>query len=227
MAFIDWDFYQPVGIHFVDVGNPIVGAGSLRFQHFNSTSLANGNAVPKLLSPLPFGFGKGKLRSIFQVFQSDFSNAGTLSYFGLACMQSDRDLVNTVGSDFYYAAIEVSETFVANLLLGKVTSGFSGFPGTPFVSIPYPDVLSEGSIHTLEIQWIADIPNLGGTHLLCRTGTLTDYSDLTDQIVYFDSSSPLSSTVSEGLIISLDNSSAVSNQGKVILTDQTTLYELT
>ena len=216
----------------LDIATPINGDGSLLVQYTNSVAVGTLNAIPTLLSGYPEGFTTAKLRTSFEIKAFPGSIPTSVTYFGIVGMQGTRNITGTdaVGRTFYALAVRIEEGLgVQQLQIIRVSDvGLRGLQnlasGTVIASITYPVVLSVGSIGTLEFQWVVDIPNLNGVYMVARTGSNPNYSDLTDRISILDFTSPLTSTVGEGLFCYLKNS--VGSDTKQITFDDTTLYSL-
>jgi len=229
MAITDWTKY-------VDLGNlqlfteqdtgAIVGLGSLAMEHTGTMLYTHTNLVPNDLGSLPLPKGvepSGRIRTICQVDQHDGVETQT-SYFGVCVMQSQENLV--LGGSCY-ALLVASDEGLSNptLHIHKFTSGLTdGLTVLSLVSIPFPGTITLGIPFTIELDWIVDVPNLNGVLLIGRTGTATNFSDLTGQISFVDTVSPLTSSVAEGLCASFKNNLVAST--KKVLFDNTTLFEL-
>lgn len=218
----------------LDIDTPLVGTGSLLFHYSNSLVVGTLNVVPTVLSGYPEAFVAAKLRTLFHIKTFQGTNAPTLSYVGIASMQGSRNIAgqDAVGKTCYALVLKLPEALALGTVLLQIikihTVGSRGLQnlalGTVLASMAYPVPLTTGSTGSLELQWIADVLNLNGVHLVARTGTLLDYSDLTERLVVLDFDIPLVTTVGEGLFCSLQNS--VSSDTKEITFDNTTLYEL-
>lgn len=227
---VDWERYinipSNLGITIEEV-NPISNSGSLMFYHTGTMSYSRANVIPveDSIGGLARGiYPSGKMRTICQVDQHDGST-GQISYFGIVAMQSQSSLIS--GSGSCYALLVVIEENLNNpmLHLHKFTYGLTnGLTVTSLASIPYPGSINIGVPFTLELQWLVDIPILGGVFLVGNTGIETDFSDLTGQITATDVVSPLTTSVAEGLVGSFKSN--VNNSVKKVLFDNTTLFEL-
>lgn len=236
MPIPEWEINTDLGAAIswtLDLATPINGDGSLLVQYTNSVAVGTLNAIPTVLSGYPEAFATAKLRTSFKIREFDGSNPITTTTFGICSMQGTRNITggDAVNKTFYALGVGITEGFGGQQLsIIKVsTVGFRGlqniYSGTVIAAIAYPDVLSVGFIGTLEFQWVVDIPNLNGVYMIARTGLNPNYSDLTDRISVIDFTSPLITTVGEGLFCSLRNS--VSTDTKQIDFDDTTLYQLT
>lgn len=229
MAITDWARYIDIGnlqLYTERDSSTIIDTGSLAMEHTGTALFTHANLVPNdvIVTPLPKGiFPAGRLRTICRVDQHDGIEPQT-SYFGICAMQSQENLVLGGSS---YALLVASDEGLANptLHIHKFTSGLTdGLPVPSLVSATFPGTITLGVPFTLELDWVVDIPNLNGTLLIARTGTATDFSDLTGQLSFVDTLSPLTSSVAEGLCGSFKNNLVSST--KRVLFDNTTLFEL-
>ncbi len=238
MGLPEWDIYTDLGSAItwsLDLTTPIVESGSLLVEYDNnSTALGTLNALPTVASGYPEGFTAGKLRTIFKV-KAFPAGLGTYpTYFGIVAMQGARNITggDASGKTFYALSVCLSEDLSSQeLQLNKVSvPGFRGLqnlnaPQSEVLFVmPYPHVITPGFIGTIELQWIADIPNLNGVYFIARTGVMTDYSDLTDRFSTIDVYSPLATTMGEGLWTYMQNSIAANT--RQITFDNTTLFSL-
>lgn len=227
MSIVNWDKYVDIPANLqisTEKSSPILGAGSLLLNHSSTNFFTHANLVPNTGSGYSHGITPaGRLRTICQVNAHDGSASQT-SYFGLSIMNSQENLV-TGGS--CYALLVSSDEGLVNptLRLHKFTSGLTdGLTSSSLIFIPFPGSITIGVPFTLEIEWVVDITNLNGTLLIARTGTDTNFTDLTGQMFIVDSISPLTTSVTEGVVASF-KSSSISNT-KTVLFDNTVLFEL-
>jgi hypothetical protein len=176
----------------IDGSTVIVGAGSLRISNTNDmTPAMNGHCVYTGNK----GFTRGRLRTLVKL-----PSGTTRTRAGIYCMASQADLTS-LGSA-YYACIQ-NDSFGGDrtLQLSKVTAGFDQEPpGTTLGSVAHP-AFTETATVALELEWVADAAVLGGTRLIVRQGSATDFSDLVDKIDITDVSSPLVTSAGEGLVL--------------------------
>lgn len=184
MAFADWDVYNVAATVNIDVASPIVGTGSLRLADPDIAS-ARANLVPKITSALPHALLKGKMRQLVKVVAK-----GGGGMFGIAAMQSARDL--TAAGTAAYLGVLLPANGVVRIL--KVTNGLEF--QTVLASATY--AMDEGGIYAIELEWVVDVVELGGTRLIMRTGTALNFSDLVEVLSYTDISAPLITTLGEG-----------------------------
>ena len=226
MALFEWGVFEDFPITDQERshdGSPILDDRSLKFEHTGTTAFSHANLIPQS-SFLPTGTAPaGKLRTICRIDTHD-GVSPQVSYFGVTALQSQDDL--TTSGSCYALLVSASEGLVApRLHLHKFTSGLTDeLPFPSLVDIPYPGGLTIGVPFAIELQWIEDVGGIGGVFLAANTGTQTDYSDLTTQITFVDTSSPLTVSVSEGIVGSFKNN--VGGDTKKVLFDNTTLFEL-
>jgi hypothetical protein len=213
MALADWNFYNTTGGQLtlsINVLTPLVNVGSGRIG--GNVSSANAfNLVVSNASGRAKGVTRGKLRSLFRY--NDFFSSNRL---GLMFLQSVENISGSgTGPNFYRANI----TGDGYLYLSKNTNGGIGNShGTTLASVAFDPGIN--TIFSLEVEWIADIAELGGVAMFVRCGFATDYSDLTTVITYLDVFSPFTTSVAEGIGGYI--SSAIN--GYAVDIDQTTLF---
>jgi hypothetical protein len=91
--------------------------------------------------------------------------------------------------------------------LFKHTDGLAGIVGSHTTLFEantpgaYPP--SAGDFWPMELEWVADLAGLGGTRLIGRVGTKNseDFGTLSDVIDTIDVSSPLLTSVGEGIVL--------------------------
>jgi hypothetical protein len=175
MAFSHWTFTTssaPAATMSVDTINTISGTASLRYLGTAAASFTA--AIPTIASGIPHAIDKGALRCAVKPV------AGTNKSFYLTCMQTNRNAVNA--GCFCYSA-EINDT---DIKLKKHATGGITSAGTVLDTVPF--TMSNGVIFTVEFQWITSLNQIGGIDFVIRTGTLLDYSDLTQVIHEIDPS---------------------------------------
>lgn len=233
MSITEWeiDTDSPSSITYTtDIATPIFGNGSLLFQ-YSDTVAGSINALPSVVSGFPHAVTAGKFRTLFRVKAFNGSSPLNVSSLGIIAMQAERNSTGTTSSRTFYAvAVLLPEGLGTGSVLLKLYKALSIgglkniYASTELASMTYPTTVSVGSLHSIELQWISSLPQLGGTFLIVRTGTQVDYSDLTSQLSYTDTSSPLLTTVGEGLFAYFKGGSSVLKQ---FIFDETKLYQLT
>ena len=216
MALSDWTQYVNQNWSFlINVTTPIIssGTGRLGFAPANSGS-SYSNIVVTALSGRTKGVTKGKLRTLFRYDVPP--SAGTVGAYGLVFMMSNED-INSSGNHY-----RVQYNFFTGRfeLMKAIASGPTG--GTLLAQGP---IFSPGNnvILGLEVEWIKDIPELGGVAIFVKYGFETDYSDLTPVITYVDSTAPLLVAVAES-IFTISNYPTPSGTGWNLDFDQTTMF---
>lgn len=221
MAFTDWDFYttgfssSSIGI---DTGSVLVDAGSLRVV---GSGAGVGTWAGHLDSNFTKGFTSGRIRTVFR---SHSSGSGVVSFF-LYFMASQLDI--TSGGSCYY----VNCTHASSALqLRKTTSG--GVPGS-FTNLQTITGGTNGIAYSnsinpvaVEVTWFGGpVANavFGGTRIQIRAmeGT-TAFTHMGAAAVFVDTSSPLTTSVAEGIGGFSSNLGVGSVQDFV---DETTIYE--
>lgn len=224
MALGDWSQQSNSANHVVslDISTPLVGVGSLKIANAVGTP----TAVNMYLTSLAKGFTKGRIRTLMRVAvrPSHVAHEGC----GIVCLQSTLDV--TAGSGDCY-------TF----RLGPGPSA-TGAPGTLYwglvkhtsaivnagtaLDISASETVAAGDYWPTQLEWVVDIPNLGGTRLTASRGTKnsTDFSTLAVIYDYLDTASPLTTSVAEGLFGCHPTTGSTSY---TYTFDETSVYELT
>ena len=145
---------------------------------------------------LQLGLLKGNIRSLFRRGDS----LSVVDHFvGLFCMASDLNAHDT--GTLYGVHIELTTS--NNIQLRKGSSGGVlgvGTTGTQLGSTFTEDFEGAGTIIALELSWNAEEQSaLGGTALTVRLGVEQDFSDLVTIIDVVDTTSPLTTSVAEGI----------------------------
>lgn len=198
MALTDWDTYSAGGgqvDYNVDVLTPLVQTASL--QIFAQDG-GFGNMVVTDSSGRTKGVSAGRLRTILRL-DGPYTGVSASNYCGILAMQSHEDM-GTTGSDCYMWGWRFTGNGATSqwFTLRKFTNTNNSL-GTLLSEVSIVSPYAIGSVITLEFEWVEAFATLGGVILRGRSGTMTDYSDLTEQVAYFDNSSPLTTTVAEGL----------------------------
>ncbi len=191
MSLADWDAYiTNVGLGLsINVLTPLVSTGSGRIGGTLGGGTNTAIVNPTVASGRTAGVTQGKFRTLFRY--DDFTSAGKI---GISFLQSNKD-VGTGASDFYSAYLLQTD---GKLYLRKTTADIIT-AGTTLSSVYFSPGIN--TIFSLEVEWIVDEAELGGTAMFVRTGFETDYSDLTTMITYLDTTSPFTTSVSESLFV--------------------------
>lgn len=190
MALADWNIYKSNSglLVAIDILAPILNTGSLKVGPESSIADAAFCAVPKN-PPYPHGYTRGKLRSLIEV-----ASTGAEQH-GLTCMQSQENVTGAAGA-FY--ALELDTLSLLNKInLVKYSAGLQGSKTT--LATGANNGFTLNTPKAVEIEWNMDLAELGGVQLIVRSGDATDFSDLVQLHNVIDTTSPLSTTVGEGL----------------------------
>lgn len=188
MAFGDWDFFNDgQGTQALDLSDPLVGNGSLRFQN-GSTSNSDHHMTAMLkAASFTLGITKGRIRSLIQIEKgghASIPNSDRL-HFGVGCMRNltGVEMSATGGGQLYIGGL--AKNFVADewefgisrLTLGIPTSldmiGGGG-TGQTVVASGGTITLTDQDILPIQLEWILDIAQLGGIRLTLSRGNVND-----------------------------------------------------
>ena len=204
------------GQFILNVISPMVGTGSLRL---NLPTGGTGNIAPDSAGPLTHGLTLARYETLARAQVSGIATSA--GKFGIIFMQSAHN-VTTGTPDFYFFGIENTGVnfSLGNYVLYKTTTGWSGISlVTSTVAISGPVF---GIVQSFRVDFITDVPNLGGVWIKCYAGTV-DFSSMTNIFNVIDFTSPLTTTVNEGLAVD----AASTGSTLECQFDQTSLYEIT
>jgi hypothetical protein len=204
MGLGDWERYSTTTGLTIDPTAPLVGSGSLRMHLRDSGAECNLG----LSDAHPRGLLKGRVRTLVRQTTGFLTNHRV----GLYCMAQALDITQGSERAFYRYCLKDQ-----TLLLDKGDEGLSNGT-TSLGSVAHTWTLA--LTVALELEWDYDLDRWGGAQLIGRVGTRTDFSDLSAVITVTDSSSPLATSVSEGLC------GWSSGGEKIFLFDDTTIYPL-
>lgn len=237
MPLSNWDIHNDLPSFItvsIDTITPTIDDGSLHIEYTDSTTLGTINAIP-IFPGYPQAIENAKLRTIFKVGSFPPGFGLYPNYFGIVAMQGTRNITggDAPGKTCYALSVCLAEDLSSQeLQLNKIfVPGYRGLqnmnaPQSEVLAvIPYPELITPGYVGTIELQWMANIPGLNGVFLVARSGSLTDYSDLTDRFSVVDYLSPLTVTAGEGLWSYMQNS--ISGDVRQVVFDNTSLYSLT
>jgi hypothetical protein len=219
----------------IDVGDPMVDSGSLSLQSENGVAGPSGHTFV-LGAPFSSGFTKGKIRTLLRWDTGGEINVSNSQRWGvgIVCMMSAADVTVGGGGEscytWYIGSGNNAATNQMETCLFKHTDGLStstshttlfeaNTPGT------YPP--AAGAFWPLELEWVADLAGLGGTRLIARVGTQnsTDFGTLVDKIDTIDTTSPLLTSVGEG-VVAWQGHTGSRNPGYEWTLDTTSVFEL-
>jgi hypothetical protein len=216
MSFSDWifDTNLPNDMFAALDIDAIVGNTSLKL--FTDVAGSNRSITGKLVSsPFLNGIDHGIIYTLMRV-----KNNANLTYFGgIFCMADDTDPYNT---GVLYV-LQVQKGTANNVQIRK--SGSSGIigssTGTQIGVSGSVDFDTIGDTVCIALEW--DSTSSLGTELTGYVGTQTDFSDLAQFTDAVDNSSPLTTTVTEGIFLHQDS---VSGGVTEILFDSTRIINL-
>ena len=211
MAFADWDFFTGG-----TVTNALQSTGALVGSSSLEIVMASGSRVQgQLDAGESRGFTKGKIRSLFK----NTAVTGTASSVnvGLWCLSSVENMLGTGSGDAYAVGI-YPEDSVTNVTLRKITQNLGEFLSTGTLLGSASEDFATATV-ALELEWNVAVAETGGVVLKVRTGSQTDYSDLSEVISIVDSSSPYTTGFAEGIFCDCDT-----GQTATFLIDNTEIF---
>jgi len=233
MALADWVVNKTgteVIAHSIDVATPMIGDGSLNLSHSGPNGPGGLNMY--LGAPFSKGFTKGRIRTLIRWDTGGTIQVGdTLVHSGVIFLQDQLDVSDTTGN-FYTLGIGSAKTggdFKIRIV--KHNIGLNNIGETSRTEI---FTKNTGGVHPpsaddfwpIEIEWVVDIPGLGGTRLIAREGTKNslDFGTLIDIYDAVDVSSPLTTSVAEGVF---SQGGTNFTNARTWTVDQTSIFELT
>ena len=179
MAFADWVFEQTANATAnLTATTPLFGSTSLELTMDSAVS-NQGQAGYVMDSAVPLGITRGKVRTLINKVVSGF--ASNLYIGGVFCLAEDTDFGSNASTSAYMAHFDEATDAISL----RYTTLDAPSAGELFDQVDVGFV--SGTTFGLELEWNLDFENIGGTHFIVRTGTMTDFSDLTEQINYVDS----------------------------------------
>ncbi len=197
MALTDWTKYMNQGWNLIiNVSTPIVSSGTGRFTPAPlGSGLSFANIVVTNLSGRTKGVIRGKMRSLFRYSSTSGSAQGR---FGFTFLQSNENLGSSTGNHYMCGYDHPT----GRIILTRTTNG-NLFAGVNTPALIQSTIVTPGinTVFALEVEWVVDVTELGGVAIFARFGYMTDFSDLTQQFVYLDTSSPFITSVAESVFI--------------------------
>lgn len=171
----------------IDPIGPILGSGSLLLGP-NGTA---GRRINGIRANTPNSFTSGRARLLLEPVV-----IGTTEQIGFAFQLSQADL--TGGSGLAYAFLLVHS--VSSTWLPRIYKMTAGVATSTLLATGTSRTVPINTTLAVEVQWILDIPNLGGIQITIKLGTATDYSDLVldAALNILITSSVLTTSVGEG-----------------------------
>lgn len=229
MALADWDVTKnPAGID-VSILNQRLMIDNLATRSTNSSNFAH--LRPN--SSFPRGHLIGKIRTKMEI--TDHLLAGNRDgFYGVLCMMSQSDLTAGAGSCYCFGLRLVEPTtFEVDWALIKFTAGFNSISihssTANTILLGRDDQTLDPQIdvnYTLELQWCYH-ELIQGVNLIARVGLAeNNFDDLQTVYDVTDTSTPLTTSVGEGLFYD-DADGQDSNDLKRVHFDDTTIIPLT
>lgn len=197
MALSDWqqNFLAFPGnmIIVYEVLTPLVGTGSAKFSYTN-TSVGHIDLSAKV-GAIPgetYALSHGRIRTLVK----PHFNAGNF-FQGIYFMASQSYIASSTGA---YYAVNVNGAALNFQVRKQTSGGMSGFNTSS--TLGSGGAWVAGNTYGLEVEWHQDIPNLNGVFITVKVGSALNFSDLTTIITLLDTSTPLSTTLGEGLFVS-------------------------
>lgn len=197
MPFIDHVFLKsdPAITAVQDASDPFNGDGALRTDNVGLTVLNPRNVVMERLGPAFFvGEERGLIRTRINISDHPLSITNEAE-FGIYFMASQLDLTGVTGAAYAFV-LHVGTSFdwrLTEYSLGISLSGQTNHETGSTVGSP-----ALGKSMVMQVDWRLDIPNFGGIRIHCKAADGVDFANL-ETVYNVTLSSPLSSTVAEGL----------------------------
>jgi len=238
MAFGNWDhFINTAGASAIslEVGNPIVGSGSLAYNKPNIASTDDFGAHSQLDSTFTRGLTKGRIRTLLRV-GDGWTDTGSFvedTGAGIFYMSDTEDITGT-GGNFYtaYVARERNTPNLFRLLIcrsaGQNTLTLACRPdlGAQVLLDTAASFVTAGEfVIPIQIEWNLDIAGLGGLRHTMSAGNLGDTNFNNLAVVYdFVEPSPLTVASFEGLATTFQTGATVAPF--TVVYDQTGVFQL-
>jgi len=200
MPYSDWEITKTDSglLAVLDIISPLKDVGSLRID--NSDIMASVDrcmASARLTSAHQRGVTKGRARTLVHFKTASYSSNGECG-IGLYCMQNQADIMASGGAAYMFTLSSYSPNH--RWRLGKCTNGITGyFDVTSLAAEIMTFTPVTGTTYAMELEWVYDAVELGGTLLVARAGEADDFSDLQEIYKLTDTSSPLTTSIGEGL----------------------------
>lgn len=209
----------------LEIAAPLVGNGSLKFVNLG-TPTASANMY---LTSLAKGFSKGRIRTLMQV--KVRPNTGRYNGAGLCFLQSQLTIATTNANYYTFGLNQATSGAPGSMawVLAKNTNHtLQVDPFGAIIDEATLETVAAGDYWPMQVQWIADVVNIGGTRITCSRGTKnsTDFNTLAVIIDTIDTISPFVTSVGEGLYDRHPHSGFESPSHEYVF-DETTVYELT
>ena len=197
-----------------NASTPLNGDRSVRFTCTNGGIVGTKSAAAIYLDTTNHarGFVLGRIRTLIRVDQE-------VDHAGIYCLGSVAAGITSGGNSYVFGPAGSTH----ELTLSKLDNGL--FDETPSVINATGVTMGAAptGIKAIELEWKADLTIFGGTQLICRAGDAIDFSDLAIVFQGVDESSPILTSLSEGLFAFR---AGITNVGQVTF-DDTTVIETT
>lgn len=203
MAISDWEFVGS-GSEQLQTISPVSGTSHLEITVSGGFNIQR-SAQVTAASGITRGIARGKIRTLIRY---DNGATSTPNYAaGIYCLAT-----NSGG----FAASGTAYSLTVNANTGDLrlhddnisASGFSQMNVLASASISF----TAGTTMAIELEWdsLRQV-DIGGTHFIARSGTQTDYSDLTERFQHIEPNGAVLTSGFEGLVVFHDASSTPNN----------------
>ena len=217
MALSDWTVTSsnPAITATIDTGNPILDTGSL----FLGSALNDDGQITLTSTLYTPGKTSGKIRAVMR----DVATTMREAFVGFSFMHAALDVSpGNVACYGFYVEERTGGTPNNHIVLGRFDSGIASAPVSLF---DQSGGWTTNVTFTMEVEWQTDVPGLGGIRIIGRTGTATDFSDLSEIVDLVDGGpSALTTSAGEGIMA---HSSVGSSNVLDFQIDNTTISEFT
>jgi hypothetical protein len=219
MAISDWtSVVQGNFVFLLETGDPIAGTGSLRLER-NSGSGNEGAIIYPI--GLPTGITKGRLQSKFRLDDMTTDN-GSDQRVGMFFMVDSLGSPLTSSAMYAFVAV-VRTTGITKFEVHKLSSGVQSMGvGTIKQSFVLGSPIAIDADVTMQVDWIYEPIQFSGTNIIARYKEGTDFTSMIEIFDFVDTTSPLTTSVAEGL----GGSTATGPQDFVVFWDDTSLFTL-
>jgi len=239
MVLADWDRFQASPFEFndgLDISNPIIGTGSYSIDSSATNSTAQG-AIATLDNTFTRGLTKGRIRTLVRFDADNFANYGASASTSVGpiifymCNNLDPTSTNTT---FYATKLVMNGTNLVTPVIYQrktnsdivtacgVGNGNNLADGASQIAITADDHIP------MQIEWNLDIPGLGGIRHTLSLGAVNDNDFSGLSVIYdvLDTSSPITTSVVEGIGFIYFDGSPSFQTGNLVTFDNTGIFQL-
>jgi len=234
MSFGDWD-HQIRGTvsSGLELTNAIVGSGSLKDGNFTGGNLTDQTNTHHLNNTFTRGLTKGRIRTLYG---KEHTTTDSRTGPGIYCMCDNLDPANN-SSDYYWFGLEHGVSNQLRLVIAKgVGTTLNGalnwtFPGGADTLIASAAVITGftlGETIPFQLEWNLDLASFGGVRLTASVGLVgdTNFSNLAVVYDIIDSTSPLTTSLIEGIGMMWPLGAPGIDDGEHTLWDSTGVFQL-